>query len=106
MNNPNYIFADRETYLIAAKAWKENYAELTIEARKLRKAYNDAQSAFSKTPLYNNSTAYWAAYKIMEHAREARATLRREANEALADRFEMKEEARKQWDLAKLQPVE
>lgn len=104
--NINYIFNSKETYLNAAKAWKENYAKLTIEARELRKQYNEAQSVFSKTPLYNNNTAYWAAFHVVEKARSARASLREEANEALADRFAMKEEARTQWEAAKLQPVE
>lgn len=96
-----YTFNSKETYLAARAEWKANYAHLTEQARKLRAEYNESQSLFAKTPSYNNHTAYWAAYKEVQKIRDERDTLRREANTALADLFNMKQEAAAQWEAAR-----
>lgn len=95
--NVNYIFNSKETYLAARAAWKANYAQLTLDIRAARAAYNKAQSEASKVPMYNNHGPYWAAQKLIDTTRDARQALRREANNAIAELVEMKEEAARQW---------
>ena len=101
MNN----FNSRETYLDARKAWKENYARLTIESREARSAYHDAQRELAKAPYdyrlnYNENTANRIAAKNVFEAMKARWDIRGQANAALADLGLMKAEAAKQWQAA------
>jgi len=92
-------FNSKETYLAARAEWKENYARLTQQAREQRIEFNVAMSEFSKE---YNKTGKWPRdeYKRLEAARSARAAIRHEANQALAELVEMKEEAARQWRLA------
>jgi hypothetical protein len=94
-------FNSKETYLAARAEWKENYARITKEAREQRAEFNAAMSDFGKKYSKNMR---WSEvrdeYKRLETARSARAGLRYEATQALADLAEMKEEAARQWRLA------
>lgn len=81
-------FNSRDTYLAQVALWKAAYAEHSQLIRTTRRAFREAQSAFSK------GTGSWAA---MEQLRHRVATLRDEATALLGDRWAAKAEAERQW---------
>lgn len=90
----------KESYLAARAEWKANYAELTLQSRKLRREFNEAASAFGKTP-YTQHTEYWASYRAMEALRDQRRALRCEANAQIAAYVSMKIDAALAWERAR-----
>lgn len=96
--NTDYSFNSKETYIAASKAWKEYYAQLTIEARAARRVFAATAREFSKTGSYHDANlAYLNAYKVMAKARRSRDNIRNDANSAMITRAEMKVEASRQW---------
>ena len=91
----------KETYLAARAEWKANYAQLTLDARRLRAEFNEAQRVFAKTPAYNYHSGYWAAHKAVEQLRSERAALRYEAYTQINVRAQMKEDAAMSWEASR-----
>lgn len=94
-----YTFNDKETYLVAAAAWKADYNKLSQDIRVARTDFNNAQKAFAKSSAKEGT--YWNAWKEVERLRSHRESLRSQANYLLNDRFTMKEEACRQYEANK-----
>lgn len=94
-----YTFNNKETYLVAAAAWKADYNKLSQDIRDARTQFNDAQKAFAKSSVKEGT--YWTAWKEVERLRSHRDSLRSQANYMLTDRFNMKEEACRQYEANK-----
>lgn len=95
-------FSDKTTYLAARAEWKAEYKELSQQIREARKAYHDAQRAYTKaTPTEN-----YAAYRALNTARNNREALRYEASQKISELFAMKEEASRQWEAARVSTCE
>lgn len=104
-------FNSKETYLAARKQWANNYNALSADIRSTRGAYTEACRAASKHKYdwkagqdeekRAANRAYCDAYGVVENVRGELAKLRKQANEALTERQDAKEEAHRQWLAAK-----
>lgn len=89
-------FNSRETYLNAVRIWKSDYKEASQRARDLKVEFKEAQRNLDKIP-YGNAPGRSVAYRKVEALRSERYTLRSRANEMLATRQAMKEDAQRQY---------
>lgn len=87
-------FTTKETYLQEVAEWKANYKALSQEIRDARKVFVEAQRHFSKI---NFGNGYGQAWSALEKARDAKRRLSERAHAEIGYRFEMKQEAARQY---------
>jgi hypothetical protein len=91
-------FTDRDTYLQARAEWKLNYARISHEIRLTRGSFKASNRVLSKITDLTSSELY-PAVKTVNSDRRDLYKLRDEANLALIELCNAKEEAARQWEL-------
>jgi hypothetical protein len=109
-------FNSRESYLAYSAEWKANYAQLTIDSRKAKLDFKEAERVVSAFLLKNGNyptggyrgyqdseknKTYSLNYWAVEALRSTRASLKERACAALIERAESKEEAQRQYLFAR-----
>jgi hypothetical protein len=92
-------FTDRDTYLQARADWKLNYARISHEIRLARSFLKSSNRTLSIIERSTSLDQLYPAIKTLNSDRRDLYKLRDEANLALVELCNAKEEANRQWEL-------
>jgi hypothetical protein len=93
----------RTEYFATLTAWKQAYAELTLEARKNKAELKVAARAFAKElcpapEKFCQDSTYYLAHKDLSAREDFRLAFKAKARQLLDDRAVLKDAARAYWE--------
>lgn len=102
-----FAFNSRETYLVAVKQWRAEYAQISDDIRAARREFRSLHTALSRLGAYDyhwnfSQRQVWRnTYNPMLAALQNLLALRKTAREMLVERSAMKVEAGRQMMAAR-----